>query len=57
MIRNRAKGSKVQDASIKNVVNPYPTGTFAANGKDYALNAVYMKTVWNLLWKAIVSST
>jgi hypothetical protein len=43
MIRNRAKGSKVQDASIKNVVNPYPTGTFAANGKDYALNAVYME--------------
>jgi hypothetical protein len=43
MIRNRAKTSKVQDASVKNVVNPYPAGTFASNGKDYALNAVYME--------------
>jgi hypothetical protein len=43
LIRNRAKTSKVQDASVKNVVNPYPAGTFAANGKDYALNAVYME--------------
>jgi hypothetical protein len=41
LIRNRAKASKVQDASVNNVVNPYPAGTFAANGKDYALNAVY----------------
>jgi hypothetical protein len=43
MIRNRAKTSKVQDASVNVVVNPYPVGTFAANGKDYALNAVYME--------------
>lgn len=43
MIRNRAKTSKVQDASVKTVINPYPTGTFAANGKDFALNAVYME--------------
>ena len=43
LIRNRAKGSKVQDPSVKYVVNPYPTGTFAANGKDFALNAVYME--------------
>ena len=43
MIRNRAKASKVQDATVNNVVNPYPAGTFAANGKDYALNAVYME--------------
>lgn len=43
MIRNRAKTSKVQDASVKTVINPYPTGTFAAKGKDFALNAVYME--------------
>ena len=43
MIRNRAKASKVQDATVNNVINPYPAGTFAANGKDYALNAVYME--------------
>ena len=43
MIRNRAKTSKVQDASVNYVVNPYPDGTFAANGKDFALNAVYME--------------
>ena len=28
---------------MNNVVNPYPAGTFAANGKDFALNAVYME--------------
>jgi starch-binding outer membrane protein, SusD/RagB family len=43
LIRNRAKTSKVQDASVKYVVNTYPAGTFAANGKDFALNAVYME--------------
>ena len=43
MIRNRAKAGKVQDATVNNVINPYPAGTFAANGKDYALNAVYME--------------
>lgn len=43
MIRNRVKAGKVQDASVNNVINPYPAGTFAANGKDYALNAVYME--------------
>ena len=43
MIRKRAKASKVQDAIVNNVINPYPAGTFAANGKDYALNAVYME--------------
>ena len=44
LIRNRAKTSAVQDASVNYVVNPYPAGTFAANGKDYALNAVYMES-------------
>jgi hypothetical protein len=43
MIRNRAKNGSVQDASVNYVVNPYPTGTFAANGKEYALNAVRME--------------
>jgi|688.fasta_scaffold21386_8 hypothetical protein len=43
MIRNRAKTSAVQDASVTTLVNPYPAGTFAANGKDFALNAVYME--------------
>ena len=43
LIRNRAKTSAVQDASVNNVINPYPAGTFEANGKDYALNAVYME--------------
>jgi hypothetical protein len=43
MIRNRAKSSKVQDPSVKYAINPYPAGTFAANGKDFALNAVYME--------------
>ena len=43
MIRNRAKSGSVQDASINYVVNPYPAGTFAAKGKDYALNAVRME--------------
>jgi hypothetical protein len=43
LIRNRAKTSAVQDASVKYVINPYPAGTFEANGKDYALNAVYME--------------
>jgi hypothetical protein len=44
MIRNRAKTSAVQDASVKYAINPYPAGTFAANGKDFALNAVYMES-------------
>ncbi len=43
MIRNRAKNGSVQDASVNYVVNPYPTGTFAEKGKDFALNAVRME--------------
>ena len=43
MIRNRAKTGSVQDASVNYVVNPYPTGTFATKGQDYALNAIYME--------------
>ncbi|TBH70878.1 RagB/SusD family nutrient uptake outer membrane protein [Aquirufa nivalisilvae] len=44
IIRNRAKNGSVQDASVNYVVNPYPTGTFAAKGKDYTLNAVRMES-------------
>ena len=43
LIRNRAKNGTVQDASVKYVVNPYPVGTFASNGKDYSLNAIRME--------------
>ena len=43
MIRTRAKTGSVQDASVNYVVNPYPAGTFAAKGKDYSLNAIYME--------------
>ena len=43
LIRNRVKTGSVQDATVNNVVNPYPAGTFAAKGKDYALNAMRME--------------
>ena len=43
MIRSRAKTGSVQDASVNYVVNPYPAGTFAAKGKDYSMNAIYME--------------
>jgi len=43
MIRTRAKTGSVQDATVNYVVNPYPAGTFAAKGKDYSLNAIYME--------------
>ncbi|MEI7584057.1 RagB/SusD family nutrient uptake outer membrane protein [Runella sp.] len=42
-LRVRAKTGSVQDASINYVVNPYPKGTFAAKGADYARNAVRME--------------
>jgi hypothetical protein len=43
IIRNRAKNGSVQDASVKYVINPYPTGTFSSKGKEFALNAIYME--------------
>jgi len=43
MIRARAKGSKPQDASINTKVEPYPAGTFATKGKNFAINAVHME--------------
>jgi hypothetical protein len=43
MVRTRAKSGSVQDASVKYVVNPYPKGTFATKGADYARNAYRME--------------
>ena len=43
LIRNRAKKSSVQDATVAYSVNPYPTGTFTAKGADYARNAIRME--------------
>ncbi len=43
LIRARAKGSKPQDASINTKVEPYPAGTFATKGKNFAINAVHME--------------
>jgi starch-binding outer membrane protein, SusD/RagB family len=42
-IRSRAKTGSVQDPTVKYVVNPYPKGTFAAKGAEYARNAVRME--------------
>jgi hypothetical protein len=44
LIRNRAKASKPQDATINTKVEPYTAGTFAAKGADFARNAVRMET-------------
>jgi len=43
-IRTRAKTGSVQDATVNNKVEPYPTGTFASKGADYARNAVRMES-------------
>ncbi|AFK05258.1 RagB/SusD domain-containing protein [Emticicia oligotrophica DSM 17448] len=43
MIRLRAKTGSVQDPSVNYVVNPYPKGTFAEKGADFARNAVRME--------------
>ena len=43
LIRNRAKKSSVQDATVTYSVNPYPTGTFTTKGADYARNAIRME--------------
>ena len=44
MIRNRAKKGFVQDPTITYKIEPYPAGTFAANGTGFARNAVYMES-------------
>lgn len=43
LIRNRAKTGSVQDPTVKYVVNPYPAGTFAQKGSEYAKNAIRME--------------
>lgn len=42
-LRVRAKTGSVQDASVNYQVEPYPAGTFAGKGADYARNAVRME--------------
>lgn len=42
-IRVRAKTGSVQDPTVTYKVEPYPTGTFAGKGADYARNAVRME--------------
>ncbi len=43
-LRNRAKNGSKQDASQITKVEPYPSGTFASKGADYARNAVHMES-------------
>jgi hypothetical protein len=43
LIRARAKGSTSQDASINTKVEPYPVGTFATKGAEFAKNAVHFE--------------
>lgn len=42
-IRVRAKTGSVQDESVTYKVEPYPVGTFASKGAEYARNAVRME--------------
>jgi hypothetical protein len=42
-LRVRAKTGSVQDPTVTYQVEPYPTGTFAGKGADYARNAVRME--------------
>jgi starch-binding outer membrane protein, SusD/RagB family len=42
-IRVRAQTGSVQDASVNYVIKPYPTGTFATRGADFARNATRME--------------
>lgn len=43
-IRERAQKGSVQDGSVNYVVKPYPAGTFATKGADFARNATRMET-------------
>jgi hypothetical protein len=40
LIRNRAKNSAKQDPAVNTRVEPWPTGTFATRGQQFAINAV-----------------
>jgi starch-binding outer membrane protein, SusD/RagB family len=42
-IRERAQKGGVQDPSVNYVVKPYPAGTFATRGADFARNATRME--------------
>ncbi|HAO49356.1 MAG TPA: RagB/SusD family nutrient uptake outer membrane protein [Runella sp.] len=42
-LRVRAKTGSVQDPTVTYKVEPYPTGTFAGKGADFARNAVRME--------------
>lgn len=44
MVRERAQKGSVQDPSVNYVVKPYPAGTFATKGADFARNATRMET-------------
>ena len=43
LIRERAQKGSVQDPTINYVVKPYPAGTFATKGADFARNATRME--------------
>ena len=43
MVRTRAQKSTPQDASINTKVAPYPAGTFAAKGAEFAKHAVHFE--------------
>jgi hypothetical protein len=43
LIRERAQKGSVQDPTVNYVVKPYPTGTFASKGADFARNATRME--------------
>jgi hypothetical protein len=43
MIRERAQKGSVQDPTVNYVVKPYPAGTFATRGADFARNATRME--------------
>ena len=43
MVRERAQKGSVQDPTVNYVVKPYPAGTFATRGADFARNATRME--------------
>jgi starch-binding outer membrane protein, SusD/RagB family len=43
LIRERAQKGSVQDPTVNYVVKPYPAGTFATKGADFARNATRME--------------
>jgi hypothetical protein len=43
LVRERAQKGSVQDPTVNYVVKPYPAGTFATKGADFARNATRME--------------